>query len=72
MDRYTRIRGGSSLWSDGTTASVVANSDFFGEAPQNSFWLKVGGFWKRCVGYIKVSGVWKSFIPKVKTGGGWV
>jgi hypothetical protein len=70
MDRTTRIRGGSTLWSDGLPAGTIMNNDFFG-TQGNSFWVKISGVWKQCIGYIKISGVWKAFSPKVKVSGVW-
>jgi hypothetical protein len=74
MDRYTRIRGGSELWSNGSNAGAIINNDFFGApAPVygNTFWVKIAGVWKQATGFIKVAGSWKSFEPKIKSGGTW-
>ena len=70
MDRYTRQRGGSSIWTDGTPASNIINTDFFG-ANQNQFWIKIAGVWKQATAWIKISGVWKQTTAKIKASGTW-
>lgn len=69
MDRYTRFRGGSDIWSNTSTSSMLINKDFFGS--QNYFWIKISGVWKKCITWIKVSGVWRQATPKIKVTGIW-
>ena len=71
MDRYSRLRGGSSIWSEKNLASDIINKDFFGDTTINSFWIKVSGVWKKCTTWIKVSGVWKQATPNIKITDNW-
>ena len=72
MDRYTRLRGGSELWTNGTITSEIENISFWGIVQANKMWLKVIGVWKECITWVKISGVWKQSTPKVKVNGNWV
>ena len=69
MDRYSRFRGGGTIWSNGSVASNIVNTEFWGN--RNSFWIKVSGVWKKCITWIKVAGVWKQATPKIKITGNW-
>lgn len=71
MDRYTRFRGGSAIWTDNSLASSIAKNSFFVNSPINKFWTKISGVWKECVTWIKVSGVWKQATPKIKVTTNW-
>jgi hypothetical protein len=73
MDRYSRIRGGSSLWSDGSNASVIINKEFFGDTTtlDSIFFVKVAGVWKQAIAWIKVAGVWKQASPKINKNNIW-
>lgn len=68
-NKYTRFRGGSSIWSDKTISSNIVNEDFWGG--KNTFWIKVSGVWKQCITWIKVSGVWKQSNPKININDTW-
>ena len=69
MDRYTKHRGGSEIWTNRTLASLIVNKEFFGS---NSLWIKVSGLWRECNTFVKVSGEWVLVYPKVKKRGQWV
>lgn len=68
MDRYTRNRGGSEIWTNKTIASDIVNYNFFGRK-YNKFWVKISGIWKECNTFIKVSGIWKNSKLYFKTNG---
>jgi len=69
MDRYTRQRGGSANWSNGSPASKIINTSFFGV--KNTFWIKISGIWKTATAYIKIAGIWKQADPKTKVSSIW-
>jgi hypothetical protein len=73
MDRYSNVRGGSSLWLDESIASKIINQDFFGgQTPsQLIFFVKVAGVWKQSLAWIKVAGVWKIAFPKINKNNIW-
>jgi hypothetical protein len=71
MDRYTRLRGGSELWTNKTIPSDIYNVSFWGSLG-NVFWIKVAGAWRSCITWIKVSGVWKQSQVKIKNQGNWI
>ena len=68
MDRYTRHRGGSIIWTNKSVASEIINSDFFG-TNKNKLWIKISGVWKVCNTFINVYGVWKSVKLYLKRNG---
>jgi hypothetical protein len=75
MDRYTKIRGGSSLWVDNSIASSIINEDFFGSVVPGAssvFFVKVAGVWKQAIVWIKVGGIWKQATPKVNVNNLWI
>lgn len=71
MDRYSRLRGGSALWTDKSVPSEIYNAMFWGVVGGNKFWIKVAGVWKECVTWIKVAGVWKETEVKFKNNNNW-
>jgi hypothetical protein len=74
MDRYSKIRGGSSLWVDESIGSTIINQDFFGSvAPGTAsiIFIKVAGVWKQAVSWINVLGTWKTATPKINNNNIW-